>query len=124
MKRGATKKWRKAYYERRMTEYHAYLGGRCVKCGSTEKLEMDHMDPKTKCFTVGAKYDAKWEVIKPELDKCQLLCEACHIDRHAPKQHGTMSMHRYCKCDLCRAVWLEYHRKRRTRLRKAGVAQR
>lgn len=66
-----------------MQFYQDYLGNCCNICGATEGLQIDHIDPKTKKFNIGSRYDAQWAIIKPELDKCQLLCVSCHKDKHA-----------------------------------------
>ena len=59
-----------------------FLGGECVKCDSTENLEVDHIDPKTKSFNLDAKnIQRKWEILEIELRKCQLLCKTCHKDK-------------------------------------------
>jgi 5-methylcytosine-specific restriction endonuclease McrA len=51
-------------------------GGKCVKCGGTDRLQFDHIDPRQKSehriWTWGAERRAA------ELAKCQLLCEPCH----------------------------------------------
>ena len=36
---------------KRRDELRAELGGKCVKCGTTEDLEFDHIDAKTKTWT-------------------------------------------------------------------------
>lgn len=66
------------YYNRKQT-YLDYLGNKCVKCGSQENLEFDHIDPKSKKFTICARLTYKPEIVYAELDKCQLLCKECHI---------------------------------------------
>ena len=86
-----------------------YLGGLCVKCGSSEELEFDHEDPSKKEFNVNALLSRKWEVQKLELDKCQLLCNTCHLGKTVEAiveaQHGTAAryaskVHR-CRCTEC-----------------------
>lgn len=57
------------------------LGGKCVKCGCTERLEFDHIDPSTKSFNISAGYHKSKEVLQEELAKCQLLCNKCHIEK-------------------------------------------
>jgi excisionase family DNA binding protein len=50
--------------------------GPCAVCGSTERLEVDHIDPATK--TVGSFWE--WPDVRreAELSKCQVLCYVCH----------------------------------------------
>lgn len=58
-----------------------YLGGECVQCGIKTNLEFDHIDRKTKSFSITRKWNRKWEILKPELDKCQLLCSEHHLEK-------------------------------------------
>lgn len=62
----------------RKVECIAMLGGACVRCGATESLEFDHVDPSTKAFEISTYADYSWDTLLPELRKCQLLCNACH----------------------------------------------
>jgi hypothetical protein len=38
-------------YREKVAGFVAYLGGACVECGATDRLEIDHVDPATKSFT-------------------------------------------------------------------------
>ncbi len=55
-----------------------YLGGKCVKCGATERLEFDHIDRTTKKYSIGGRVSHNFDNLKEELNKCQLLCYDCH----------------------------------------------
>lgn len=62
-----------------------YLGGRCVDCG-LETLQyavydFHHVDPSKKEIAFGSTRKS-FAAIKPELDKCVLLCANCHRIRH------------------------------------------
>ena len=110
----------RAYRLRRQPERKvqaiAYLGGQCAHCGAVENLQFDHIVPSLKSFdvlTVG--YSLSWERLRIELDKCQLLCVACHITKSVTERgqqlargtHGTLSAYRHCgppKCDECKAA--------------------
>lgn len=127
----ATSEWRKTYYEKRINFYKNYLGGVCKHCGTIDNLEFDHIISSDKQFTITSKYDANWKILKPELDKCQLLCQSCHViksqnegDTKPAAKHGTLGMHRHngCRCDLCKEAKNKYMReyKRKARLSLNG----
>lgn len=125
-----TKEWRKVYYLNRINKYTEYLGGKCVRCGATQKLEFDHIVPKTRKFAITSRYDARWEIVKAELDKCQLLCRQCHLEKgrelgeiQQAATHGSLGMLRYnCKCPLCRKKKSEYNKEwKRKRKLKMGA---
>ena len=94
-----------------------YLGGKCVRCGATERLEFDHVDSKTKSFSIGKNLNRKWLSLKDELDKCQLLCKPCHQaktressdhvgghNKWKEVKHGTLHAYNHykCRCEDCR----------------------
>ena len=60
------------------------LGGKCVKCGTTENLQFDHIDPNTKkdrTYCVSTMLGCSMERVTAEADKCQLLCSKCHLEK-------------------------------------------
>ncbi len=111
-------------YHRRRKEAIEHLGGKCVRCGSQDGLEFDHIDPETKLFDIarrmaGVAETKFWE----EINKCQLLCATHHQEKtlqdngqqSAKTTHGTLSSYRYCKCEKCREVKSRYNREYRAR---------
>ena len=64
----------KARRQWRRQQLVAMLGGVCVRCGATEDLEFDHIDPATKRFAVGSSMSRAWDELVEEALKCQLLC--------------------------------------------------
>ena len=66
-----------ARYHKRMSEARNKLGGKCFKCNSIEDLQLDHINPQTKNFTVAHLWNSKKEVFDLEISKCQLLCKKC-----------------------------------------------
>ena len=102
-----------------------YLGNVCSRCGSVEELEFHHPDPTTKEFTISTKLSKlSWPRLVIELDKCVLLCKACHDEEHITWRHGTLSGYRYCKCEECRKAKSEHHKaymKKRKRLQVVGA---
>lgn len=62
-----------------------YLGGACKKCGEQNfrVLSFHHRDPEKKEIAASTFYRYNWEeIIRPELDKCTLLCMNCHVLEH------------------------------------------
>lgn len=98
----------KARYYRIKQECIDRLGGKCARCSSTEMLEFDHIDPRTKEFCIIGGSRISRERLMSELAKCQLLCKACHAAKTAEDQavsrfHGSKTMwNRGCKCGECR----------------------
>lgn len=83
---------RKAYAAIKVTSFHRriklkaieYKGGKCRSCGydkSASALTFHHRDPNNKDFSISGKI-WKWDRIRPELDKCDLLCSNCHHEEH------------------------------------------
>jgi len=98
-------------YHARMGEIRSYLGGKCVECGVTEGLQVDHINPQLKRFHIANNWGISWSRLVVELDKCQLLCAPHHHDKTLAElkikyRHGTPSMYNKhgCRCGLCR-LW-------------------
>ena len=92
-------------------EWVASQGGVCAKCGSSERIEIDHIDPALKEYKIATIWSRRKEIRDYELAKCQLLCYDCHKEKtvgHSLKdmKHGTFSMYqsRKCRCEECRAA--------------------
>jgi len=55
----------------------------CTDCGTTEgKLHFHHVDPSTKLFSIALGAGRSLATLLAELDKCVVLCEPCHLERH------------------------------------------
>ena len=77
---------RVAYHQNNKREAVDYLGGSCQICGYDKcvaALEFHHRDPTKKDFAISRFNGTKIEKLKPELDKCALLCANCHRETHA-----------------------------------------
>lgn len=108
-------------YHKIIKEAKEKLGDKCAQCGSTDNLEFDHIDPTIKSFVITEEWGCSEKVFNEELDKCQLLCKEHHIlksikeagklpAKNTNNRHGTLSMYRYCKCELCVAEHTKYCR--------------
>ncbi len=64
-----------------------YLGGKCTKCGYNKcnaALDFHHIDSTTKEHSVAHLMKSiNFDKLKPELDKCVLLCANCHREHHS-----------------------------------------
>lgn len=106
------RQYMKDRYHRRRREAAEFLGGRCVDCGVTENLEFDHIDPKTKLFTLSKGWNRPEKEFWAEVRKCVLRCRPCHSERsweRASVPHGGgASGRRNCSCAACRQRKREY----------------
>ena len=59
----------------------SYLGGECAHCETTENLQFDHINAQTKDYAISKLLSAKWDRLVEELNKCQLLCRFCHLEK-------------------------------------------
>lgn len=82
------KEYFRNYYAKKRAKYIDLLGGKCVECGSMEKLDFDHKDPSTKTFPIGKLMNFSEDIVLEELKKCQLLCEDCHDVKTLVKKDG------------------------------------
>ena len=70
-----------------------YLGGECNRCGYKKciaALDFHHKSSDTKEFNITGGNLKSFEKIKPELDKCELLCANCHREHHNPQLIGIL----------------------------------
>lgn len=62
-----------------------YKGSKCFNCGYDKciaALEFHHINSNEKEFSIAQTKSQSWSRIKPELDKCVLLCANCHREIH------------------------------------------
>lgn len=93
------------WMKNRRLQWIATQGGKCVKCGSKEALEVDHIDRAEKV----SHRVWSWCRIKrmAELAKCQVLCIECHLEKTVQEsstaEHGSPSKYNNgCRCDECK----------------------
>ncbi len=74
---------RRGYRDERKSYCIEYLGGKCVKCGTTHNLQFDHIKREGKKYNIAGRLTNDFTILKEELDKCQLLCAPCHLEKTA-----------------------------------------
>lgn len=67
------RKWKRERRERYFSDKE------CAECGSTENLELDHIDPDDKGTHKIWSFSKKKR--EKELEKCQVLCSDCHKEK-------------------------------------------
>lgn len=113
--------YQRAYYKRRYEKRKKLafeiLGAACTQCDREADLEIDHLDPKKKKFTLTTAYSLPLNLFVDELRKCQVLCSKCHKEKTSGEQrtkfHGTWGMYkRGCRCPSCREFVSAYHKEK------------
>lgn len=106
----------RARYHRIRAEIVARLGGKCVQCGTTEDLEIDHIDRSTKTINVGQLTSVSRKKLEEEIPKCQLLCQPCHLEKSKQEMGvphgGGLTGKRNCRCSECKPLKNAYARNR------------
>jgi 5-methylcytosine-specific restriction endonuclease McrA len=127
----ATQEDQREYQRRwRAQRRHEWIeaNGPCAKCGGTEDLEVDHVDPASKAIPIAAIWSRSEAVRGDELAKCQVLCRSCHKAKtRAEKvatQHGTYAMRNQhgCECFECKEYVRRNKRESRARLKRVALS--
>lgn len=101
------KKYQREYQRRYVASRRAtYLADKCcVECGSTENLEIDHIDPDQKIsHRIWSWSDKR---LQAELAKTQVLCNTHHKMKtfgwqSEEQPHGRSRYDKGCRCLTCR----------------------
>lgn len=123
------KQYQREWMARRRSDWIASQGGKCVACDSTDRLEVDHVDPATKAMNPTKVWSLSRAKREAELAKCQVLCFDCHKAKSYPEtpiKHGTCGGYQYrkCRCVLCRGWNAERNRRNRARQYEAAAPTR
>jgi hypothetical protein len=119
----ATNEYIRNYREKRKNLALKMLGGKCVKCNATENLQFDHIDPNMKISTISSMLTSNIVMFIAEIEKCQLLCYACHLKKSAECgdyvykrkrwEHGVSGyINHKCRCITCVDSYKDYRAKR------------
>ena len=81
-------------YQKRINQINDYKKTLCCKkCGEKRYYLFDfhHRNPKEKDFTIAEHSRAKFETIKNEIEKCDVLCANCHREWHYLSSHNLIN---------------------------------
>ena len=92
------KAYQKAYQRQWIAQRRAdfFADKICVRCGSSEGLELDHIDPSTKI----SNNIWSWSQVRREAEiaKCQILCADCHTEKTVENwEHAHGETHGWAK---------------------------
>jgi len=95
------REYQRTWVRARRTRVFTELGNRCALCGSTNNLELDHIDPKTKKHH--SIWSWSWSRIYAEVSKCRLLCYTCHKNKSKLEQRKSDVFPGLNWCSNCKA---------------------
>ena len=79
-------------YQTKMSQIIAYKKTLCCKkCGETRFYLFDfhHRNPNEKDYTISDNSRASFEIVKKEIEKCDVLCSNCHREWHYLSSHDS-----------------------------------
>jgi 5-methylcytosine-specific restriction endonuclease McrA len=101
------KEYQKNWMRERRLEW-VLANGPCKHCGSSDNLEVDHINPALKTMEASSVWSRTQSVRDKELSNCQVLCKQCHLKKTLAERpqptHGTTNMYNVykCRCDDCK----------------------
>jgi hypothetical protein len=118
-------------YHQKRKEVIDRLGGRCIRCGSTEgPFHLDHKNASKKTMRASDLHSVNDKRFESELKNLQVLCEDCyHIksfenwdySKRTPKvTHGSYWFYRKyrCRCPACVKAYTEKQKEWRDNAKK------
>lgn len=96
--------YQRAWMARRRQEWIESKGGICDRCGTTENLEVGHIDPSLKTMQPSGLWSRSLAVREKELENCQVLCSECHKKKTISEtvwNHGRTGYSKGCRCEVC-----------------------
>lgn len=77
------RKYQREWLIQRRQEWIEQNGGKCVKCQSTDSLQIDHINADQKQRNISTLWSMSPTnpVRVNELSKCQILCRNCHLSK-------------------------------------------
>lgn len=99
-------KYQREWCAKRREEY--FKDKSCLECGSTYRLELDHIDPDDKLSHRIWSWSKQRREL--ELSKCQVLCHDHHLEKTIQdlkempsRKHGTLRGYLLysCRCESC-----------------------
>lgn len=109
----AKREYQRRWVAKRRQDWIDSQGGCCAKCGSVDRLEVDHIDRSTKKYRPADIWSRSAKVREEELAKCQVLCYDHHLEKSISEgpewkgvaEHGTHSMYAQgCRCADCKSA--------------------
>ena len=109
----ARRAYQREWLRKRRQDWINSQGGKCVKCDSTDRLEVDHIDRSTKTLYPREIWGRAEHIREAELAKCQVLCHDCHLAKtkaEIPEWKGVLmcgtfsKYNKGCRCSECKSA--------------------
>ena len=102
----------KNYFKQQRREWFAIVkhNAGCKLCGTRDFrcLQFHHRDSKTKSFCISSNVCMKYERIREEMDKCDVLCANCHsiltYEEYQRVHNSIESSNSFSERDGCQSV--------------------
>jgi hypothetical protein len=110
----AQREYQRRWYNARRAQW--IVDKSCVRCGSQDRLEVDHIDRASK--VTNRVWSWSRERREDELAKCQVLCHDCHVvktadDAMRARGHNRKRYYRdKCRCDVCTDAVRRYNERK------------
>ena len=86
------KRYKETYDLRLKTHIAKELGNCCVKCGSKERLELDHKNPAEYVSRARRGFNTSMKIFEATKDNLQVLCHECHKKRSAAQRKASWEL--------------------------------
>lgn len=113
------REYRRQYWAKQRNKW-IIENGPCTYCGSSERLEVDHINTKTKDRKYSLSlFSRPHQARANELKKCQVLCHECHAKKTKAERfrHGAGRYGKGCRCEVCVTDKNSYSREWKRRAR-------
>jgi len=102
------KKYKETYDLRLKTYIAEQLGSSCCKCGSKDRLELDHINPKLYHDKKRRGFNTSMKVFEQTKDNLQILCYDCHKKRSRAQQKAAWELFINLPLDEQERLMLQY----------------
>ena len=102
------RKYKESYDLRLKTYIAEHLGSSCCKCGSKDRLELDHINPLLYHDKKRRGFNTSMKVFNETKHNLQILCHKCHKERSIAQQKASWDLFINLPLDEQERLMLKY----------------